>query len=109
MFALTRQEKQVILFLGTVALAGVLINFLAKASDKVRLAVGIEERLIKIDLNRASIDELVATRQVSEKLAQRIIQYRLEHGGFKHLEEIKAVKGIGESRYERFKELFFVG
>lgn len=108
MLILTKQEKQVILFLCAVALAGVIISFLAKINRRVEWATRIEDKLIKVDLNKAGMEELISTRAVSEKLAQKIIQYRIEHGDFKQLPDLKEVKGIGENRYEKLKELFFV-
>ncbi|MCX5697144.1 MAG: helix-hairpin-helix domain-containing protein [Candidatus Omnitrophica bacterium] len=108
MLILTRQEKQVILFLGAVALAGIIICFLTKMNSRVESSIRIEDKLIKIDLNKAGIEELIATRAVSEKLSLKIIQYRQAHGEFKDIEEIKEIKGIGENRYEKLKELFFV-
>ncbi len=108
MLILTRQEKQVILFLGAVALAGMIISFLIKINSRVENYVRIDDELIKIDLNKAGMEEFIGTRAVSEKLAQKIIQYRMEHGNFDELQKLKEVKGIGENRYEKLKELFFV-
>ncbi|MCX5714423.1 MAG: helix-hairpin-helix domain-containing protein [Candidatus Omnitrophica bacterium] len=108
MLILTNQEKQVILFLSVLALAGIMISFLAKINSRVEGAIRVEDKLIKIDLNKAGMEELMATRAVSEKLSQKIIQYRQEHGEFKNIEEIKEVKGVGENRFAKLKELFFV-
>jgi competence ComEA-like helix-hairpin-helix protein len=108
MLALTRQEKQVILFLGAVALSGALLSFLLKVNKEIKYCVRVDNKLIKIDLNRAGWEELSSAQGVSEKLARRIVEYRLGHGGFKDLQELKEVKGIGERRYEKFRELFFV-
>jgi competence protein ComEA len=42
-------------------------------------------------------------------MAQRIIDYRKEHGDFKKIEEIMKVKGIGEKSFNRLKALITVG
>lgn len=57
----------------------------------------------KIRLNHASVLELQSLTGVGEKKAQAIIEYRKQQGGFKHVEEFKSVKGIGEKLYEKNK------
>ena len=37
-------------------------------------------------------------------LAQRIIDYREEYGGFSRVEELKEVKGIGEVLFEQIRD-----
>ncbi len=41
---------------------------------------------------------------IGEVIAERIIEYREENGGFSSTEEIMNVKGIGEKRYENIKD-----
>jgi len=64
--------------------------------------------LAKLDLNRISLEDLLKTRCLPGKTAQRIIAYRMAHGAFINLDKLKEVWGIGEKRYEKLKELFFV-
>jgi hypothetical protein len=42
-------------------------------------------------------------------VAQRIIDFRTKNGGFKKIEEIMKVQGIGEKVYENIKDLITVG
>jgi competence protein ComEA len=56
-----------------------------------------------LDLNTASKDDLVALSGIGPAKAQAIIDYRSQHGGFKSLDELKDVKGIGARRYEKLK------
>jgi len=108
MFNLTRAERQVLLFVISVALAGIGINFLAKRNSAVEKAVCQNDRLTRINLNQASLEELTAPRMISPGLAKKIIAYRTTHGQFQTLEELKEVQGIGDYRYEKLKGLFFV-
>lgn len=53
-----------------------------------------------IDLNKASSAELDTLPGIGAVLADRIVQYRDGHGGFRRIDELKKVKGIGEKKYE---------
>ncbi len=49
----------------------------------------------KVDLNTASAEQLATLPKVGPKMAQRIVDYRTAHKGFKTIEELRNVKGIG--------------
>ena len=66
--------------------------------------------LAVVNLNTASMDELVALPGIGPAKAQAILDYRTAHGSFKSVEEVKDVKGIGAKRFEKIKgELAVVG
>ena len=52
----------------------------------------------KIDINTATVDQLQMLPGIGEVLAQRIIDYREEHGAFQSIEDLLNVSGIGESK-----------
>jgi competence protein ComEA len=56
-----------------------------------------------LDLNTATKDELVALSGIGPAKAQAILDYRTQHGGFKSVDELKDVKGIGARRFEKLK------
>ncbi|HPT66177.1 MAG TPA: helix-hairpin-helix domain-containing protein [Candidatus Woesebacteria bacterium] len=58
---------------------------------------------IVVRLNSASLEELDKLDGVGPAIAQRIIDYRTENGGFKSVEEIKLVPGIGDKMFEKIK------
>lgn len=61
-----------------------------------------------VDINRASAAELEALPGVGVRTAERIIEYRTKHGGFKKIEELMNVQGIGEKSFLRLKPLITV-
>jgi len=63
----------------------------------------------KIDLNTASLEELMTLPKIGSSTAKRIIEYRKIHSGFKSIEEITRVKGIGQKTFEKIKEIITVG
>jgi len=62
----------------------------------------------KININTASASELEALPGIGPTLAGRIIDYRKTNGGFKNIADIKNVKGIGEAKYSKMKNLIIV-
>jgi len=62
-----------------------------------------------LNLNTATKDELVALSGIGPAKAQAIIDYRTQHGGFKSVDELKDVKGIGARRFEKLKPELTVG
>jgi competence ComEA-like helix-hairpin-helix protein len=108
MFTLTREERHVVLFLITIALLGIGIDFLAKKCLPAKSIAQFNQELGKIDLNSADKELLMSLPGIGEKLAGRIIEYRDEHAGFCKMEELKNIKGITESRYGKIKDYLIV-
>ena len=62
-----------------------------------------------VDLNEAGAVELETLPGVGERTAARIIEYRQENGGFKKIEELMNVRGIGEISFLKLRPLVTVG
>lgn len=73
------------------------------------LALCTGTALAALNLNTATKDELVALPGIGPAKAQAILDYRNAKGGFKTIEELKDVKGIGAKRYEKIKAELTVG
>jgi competence protein ComEA len=59
---------------------------------------------IPLDLNQVSIEDLCLVPGIGESLAQEIIAYRKRRKGFRSVEELKAVKRVGEKKYQNLKK-----
>jgi competence protein ComEA len=57
-----------------------------------------------IHLSTATVEQLDGVDGIGPTLAQRIIEYRDEHGGFRSLAELAQVDGIGEKRLATLRE-----
>jgi len=58
----------------------------------------------KINVNTASVSSLDSLPGIGPSYAGRIIDYREANGGFKAIEEVMNVKGIGPKTFEKIKD-----
>ena len=76
--------------------------YIAKKS-KVPDSCTVEE-IDKVNINTASLEELMTISGIGESIARNIIEYREENGDFLYLEQLKLVTGIGNSNFEKIKD-----
>jgi len=58
----------------------------------------------RININTASIESLQLIPGIGEVKAASIMEYRKKNGGFKSIEEIKSISGIGEKTFEKLRD-----
>ncbi|MEU3885988.1 ComEA family DNA-binding protein [Streptomyces sp. NPDC029041] len=58
-----------------------------------------------VSLNTATVDQLDTLPGVGPVLAQHIIDYRTQHGGFRSVDELREVNGIGDRRFADLRDL----
>ena len=68
----------------------------------------IENTDSKININTASLEQLMTLSGIGEAKAKAIIEYRESNGGFKSIEDIKNVSWIGDALFEKIKDFISV-
>ena len=61
-----------------------------------------------VNINTASIDELITLPRIGESTARKIIQYREMYGSFQTIEDLQKVSGIGETVFEAIKPYIII-
>ena len=57
----------------------------------------------QVDLNTAEVPELITLPEIGNSLAQRMIEFRNLNGGFKSIDDLRHVKGIGPKIFEKIR------
>ena len=61
-----------------------------------------------INLNTATVAQLETLPGVGKSTAERILEYRQKNGGFKKVEDLMNVRGVGEKSFLKMKPLITV-
>ena len=61
-----------------------------------------------VNINTASTSQIEVLPGIGARTAERIVEYRQKNGGFKKIEELMNVKGIGEKSFLKLKPLITV-
>jgi competence protein ComEA len=91
------------------ALAGPVTASAAKQAPQAAAETSDAARASVVNLNTASAAQLEGLPGIGAKTAQRILEYRQKSGGFKKIEDLMNVKGIGEKSFLKLKPHITVG
>lgn len=90
-----------------IAIAGLLVlSPLTYAGSKEKTAEQAKPAMVasKVNINKASADTIAEVLSgIGKKKAEAIVAYRKVHGDFKSVEDLLAVKGVGEATLEKNK------
>lgn len=81
------------------------VPFGAAAEEPLQVA---SVAVATINVNTASAMELTSLPGIGEVTADRIVTYRTEHGPFTAVDQLVAVKGIGNKTLEKLRDLVAV-
>jgi competence protein ComEA len=93
-----------------------LVNLARKVVDGEQIVIGVPAPAAPlgggpqaagglVNLNTATLAQFDALPGVGPVLAQRLVEYRTANGGFRSVDQLRDVDGIGESRFQRLKDL----
>jgi competence protein ComEA len=93
-----------------------LVNLARKVVDGEQIVIGVPAPAAPpgggpqaagglVNLNTATLAQFDALPGVGPVLAQRLVEYRTANGGFRSVDQLREVDGIGESRFQRLKDL----
>ena len=94
------------LIAGAIALTAMLV--LAAPTTSARQADKAGGATAALNLNSATLEQLQALPGIGPKTAQLIVEYRQKSGGFKKVEELMNIKGIGEKSFLKLKPMVIV-
>jgi len=81
--------------LGTLCLMLLVVAFSASAQQQ-------------LNLNQATVEQLVSLKGIGEKTAHNIVEYRQAHGAFNSVEDIVKVKGVGQKTLDAIRDQLIV-
>lgn len=62
-----------------------------------------------VNINTATLDQLDTLPGIGPTIAQKIIDYRTQHGPFANIEDIMNVSGVGPATFDNIKNLITTG
>ena len=86
-----------------------IIDSLSSSKKEVKLSSKETALNKKININSSAAEELMLLPGIGKSMAERIIQYRQLHKGFKKTDELMEVKGIGEKKFEKMRNFVTLG
>jgi comEA protein len=65
---------------------------------------GQDQPPVMVNVNKATLEELIKVRGIGPVMAKRIIEHRDKNGAFKAIDDLTQVQGIGGNKLQRIKD-----
>jgi len=91
-----------------IAVSAAVASAQSKATAPKAAATVTATATAPVNLNTATVEQLATIPGVGPKMAERIIDYRQKNGGFKKVEDLMNVSGVGEKSFLKMKPLITV-
>ncbi len=75
---------------------------------QTRFCISAGEIEGKLNINTATEAQIALLPGIGPKLAAEVVSHRASNGGFKSIEEIKTINGIGDKKFEKIKDFITV-
>jgi competence protein ComEA len=96
------------LALAALAAVAIVTSIGVPAAAYAAAAAG-SEAAAQVDINTASVEELMTVPGIGQVIAQRIVEFRDKNGPYKSIDDLLKVQGIGEKSLARIREHLSVG
>ena len=98
-------------WVGATVAAGIVALLLAPvaAAQSGKAKPSHETKRAVLDINRASAADFEKLHGIGPELARRIIAYREKHGPFRRVEDLLAIRGMGEKKWRALRPYLTVG
>lgn len=92
-----------------VCLAASCLGSAAYAQQGSAVPTRMNAQAAPLNLNTATAAQLEELPGIGARTAERIVEYRQKNGGFKKIEDLMNVRGVGEKSFLKLKPLITVG
>lgn len=81
---------------------------ITESTEKNTIGAASSKTKGRLNINKATAVELDELPGIGPSIANKIIEYRKSSGGFKSIEELNNVSGIGDKKYDDLKDLITI-
>lgn len=82
----------------------VIVVIVIVAVCQARLCFSVEQIEGKVNINTATEAQIALLPGIGAKLAEEVVNFRTTNNGFKTIEDIKKVSGVGDKKFEKIKD-----
>jgi len=93
---------------GAIVIALAMLALPAAAQESDRPSAAKPTASAPLNLNTATVSQLESLPGIGARTAALIVEYRQKNGGFKKVEELMNVRGVGEKSFLKLKTLITV-